>query len=191
MAISWPLLFSQFPKLSKLLCHPNYCAMQLEYIEHVLLLSFMLMRLAPMLSMLQLWARFINWWSLRPYSRSDTVDICRDIARHGSNSDFWFTRKVMNLFILELMFSFLNCMRILPIIIYKKNKTKNKNHLFNVTALHEYCCRNFLYWPYLLLDWLLHVWCYRLDGLRIHFYIIFGDKIPYIAISFLVIKFLI
>ena len=50
----------------------------------------------------------------------DFVAILRDIARHGSNSYIWFTRKMLDFLILKFIFFPLNILRNLPIIIYKK-----------------------------------------------------------------------
>ena len=55
-----------------------------------------------------------NWRFLKLNSWPDCVS--RDIARHGPNSDFWFTRKILDLFILKSIFSLLNCICI-PVII--------------------------------------------------------------------------
>ena len=54
-------------------------------------------------------ARIINWRCIRLNSKPDCVAISKDIARHGSNSEFWISRKMLDLFILILMFSLLNC----------------------------------------------------------------------------------
>ena len=48
-------------------------------------------------------ASIINWQFLRLNSWSDCVAISSDIARHGSNTDFWFARKMLDLLILKLM----------------------------------------------------------------------------------------
>ena len=62
-------------------------------------------------------AFILNRWFLRLNSWRDCVVISRDIAIHGSNSCIRFTRKMPDL---KLMFSLLDCMRNLPIIIYIK-----------------------------------------------------------------------
>ena len=61
----------------------------------------------------------------------DYLAISRDIARHGSNSDFWFTRKMLDLLILNLMFSLLSRVRNLPI----TNYLITQNRQFKMTVL--------------------------------------------------------
>ena len=55
-----------------------------------------------------------NWWFLRLNSWADCVAISTDIASYGSNSVFWFTRKILDLLILKLILFLLNCLRNLP-----------------------------------------------------------------------------
>ena len=67
----------------------------------------------------------LNWWFLRLNPWPDCVVISRDIATYGSKSYSRFTRKMPNLLILKLIFSLLDCMGNLPIIIYIKPPIQN------------------------------------------------------------------
>ena len=51
-------------------------------------------------------ALIINWWLLMLIFWPDCVAISRDIVRHGSISNFWFMRKLLNLLILKLISEF-------------------------------------------------------------------------------------
>ena len=80
-------------------------------------------------------AVILNWRFLRLNSWPDCVAISRDIARHGSNSYIWFTGKVLDLSILKLMFSLLDCMCYLPIIISTKSPISNDSPVVEWTLL--------------------------------------------------------
>ena len=59
----------------------------------------------------------LNWWFLRLVSWPDCVAISRYIIRHGSHSYYiCFTRKMLDLLILRLIFSLLDSMHNLPMI---------------------------------------------------------------------------
>ena len=78
----------------------------------------------------------LNWRFLRLYSLPNFVAISRDIATHGSYAYIWFTRKMPDLLILKLMFSFVDCMRNLPIIVYKKPPIKNDSPIVVIRILN-------------------------------------------------------
>ena len=78
--------------------------------------------------------RIINWRILGQNSWPDRVAISRNIARHGSDSDFWFTRKMLVFLILRWILSLLNCMSNIPIIIYTKSQIENNN-----PVVSDYC----------------------------------------------------
>ena len=61
-----------------------------------------------------------TWRVLKLNSWPDRVAISRYMVKHGSNSYIWFSRKMLDLLILKSVFSLLNCMRDLLLIIYKK-----------------------------------------------------------------------
>ena len=63
-------------------------------------------------------AVILNWLILGLNYLPDYVAIIRDVNRRDSN--ILFSRKMLDLLILKLMFSLLDCMYNLPLTIYKK-----------------------------------------------------------------------
>ena len=68
-------------------------------------------------------AVILNWLILGLNYLPDYVAIIRDVNRRDSN--ILFSRKMLDLLILKVMYSLLDCMRSLPIIVYKKPPIKN------------------------------------------------------------------
>ena len=81
------------------------------------------------ISLLDFRARIINWWclSIAKYLVRLYCYLIQEITRLTSNSDFWFTRKMLDVLIIKLMFSLLNCMCNLPMIIYTKPRISNNS----------------------------------------------------------------
>ena len=99
----------------------------------------------------------MNWRFLSLNSWQDCV--ISHIVRHASNLDYWFTRKMLDLLILKLMFSFLNCLCYLPIIIYTKPVTWNKRPV--VVQSNIKCDRTSLWYSWQFVGTVIRLHCHN------------------------------